>query len=522
MRYFTSTIVFLFLIIIIGEAYAQNPGFNKSKDLLLANFDLKPDEDDVMAAAALASMLKHPDLSGVNTFAVAGAYGRQGGRFITIAVPGLYHQLFGAENQKWTDAHKNWSASVGRAKNKVKAALNGGGRVFVAEAGQSDFTHDVMRAAINEGIPSRTIKENVYVVQHSDWNERQANASKLNWVRNNTSYRKIADGNSNNNGTPGFNNRDQKWLNQAKSNNNRNRTARNFWIEADRVCDNFDASYKNPTIERGGVDFSDCVEVWWIFKIGNKADNIGKFWSRYVTNGNSDGGGGGNPNPTGAQRIQSVKSGKWVSPINGTGTNGAQVVNHPNKSGDARLWNFVDKGSGFVEIKNVRSGRCIAVPGGNTNNGVKLAQWDCRGYQDQQWKRLSRGNGQFSFQNRKTNKCIDLSGGNTNNNVQFQQWDCNAPNQNQRFKLLASNARYGTNTALKVLSIYPNPARDIIQIAFDNSKSETVIVLDTNGKTVLEQKPLLGTSELSLDIAHLKSGLYMIKASGDTFRFVKK
>ena len=41
------------LFSLLGFPKALSQTFNKSTDLLLANFDLKPDEDDVMAAAAL-------------------------------------------------------------------------------------------------------------------------------------------------------------------------------------------------------------------------------------------------------------------------------------------------------------------------------------------------------------------------------------------------------------------------------------------------------------------------------------
>ncbi|MEM6831584.1 MAG: hypothetical protein AAF551_13825, partial [Bacteroidota bacterium] len=79
-------ILTLFLVFCCGISSSfSREYFDKNTDLLLANFDLLPDEDDVMAAAALAGMLQHPDLSGVNYYCVAGAYGIQNGTFITPA-----------------------------------------------------------------------------------------------------------------------------------------------------------------------------------------------------------------------------------------------------------------------------------------------------------------------------------------------------------------------------------------------------------------------------------------------------
>ncbi|UXP31992.1 carbohydrate-binding protein [Reichenbachiella agarivorans] len=263
--------------------------FDKSKDLLLANFDLKPDEDDIHSAAALASMLQHPDLAGIDYYVVAGAYGQQGGTYITSAVPGFYNSLFGTQNQKWTDAHNNWSASVTRVRDKVKSVLNAGGKVFVQEAGQSDFTYDLCQALLNDGVTAATIQSKIIVVQHSQWNEDQATQWKLNWVKNNTDYNKIDDGNSSNS-TPGYNTSNTTWMNQAKAASNPNAASKSYWTQADQICDNWNASWENPNIAGGGVDFSDCSENWWIFNIGSDADNISKFWNRYVVNTPSSGG----------------------------------------------------------------------------------------------------------------------------------------------------------------------------------------------------------------------------------------
>ncbi|WP_158973945.1 hypothetical protein [Cellulophaga sp. L1A9] len=178
-----KSLVFTILFLVLGLPVALSQTFNKNTDLLLANFDLKPDEDDVMAAAALASMLKHPDLSGVDYFAVIGTYGDQNHIFITNGVPDYYNFLFGTENIDWTNAHANWSESVVRAKNKIIPVLNAGGKVFVQEAGQSNFTYDVLQAVIAESVALTKIQSNVISVQHSKYNEKNTTESELNWLK---------------------------------------------------------------------------------------------------------------------------------------------------------------------------------------------------------------------------------------------------------------------------------------------------------------------------------------------------
>src|SRR6056297_1126362 len=53
------------------------PGFDISKDLLIAGYDNRVDLDDIHAHAAFGSIIRHPDYKDLNYFAVYGAYGIQ-------------------------------------------------------------------------------------------------------------------------------------------------------------------------------------------------------------------------------------------------------------------------------------------------------------------------------------------------------------------------------------------------------------------------------------------------------------
>ncbi len=264
--------------------------FDPGKDLLLAQFDSKPDADDIHAQAALGSMLAHPDLADIHCFAVAGAIGIQSGTFIHSE--GLFALAFGVENTDWTDANADWSGSVTRIKNKVRAVLDAGGKVWVQEAGQSNITADWIAALISDGVEETLIKENVIVVQHSDWNESKTAAADLAYVQNKTTYMAIDDGNAEAGDyssrayrgpeTPNYTSLATTWMTDATSASNTNAHTRALWTEADRIIveSGFSGSYS--VIPGGGVDFSDCCENWWIFNIGTDADSVADFWSRYV------------------------------------------------------------------------------------------------------------------------------------------------------------------------------------------------------------------------------------------------
>ncbi len=264
---------------------SAHPAFNKATDILIAQFDNKPDPDDIHSQAALGCMLKHSDLQNVKVYAVQGAYGQQGGVYLDSS--GLFNLIYGPEGANtWTDAHKNWTTSVTRIVNKVKPILQSGGHVWVQEAGQSNITADWIYALINqEGIPTATTKNNITVVQHSTWNEGQTAAADLNYVKANATYVKIADGNSGGNGTPDFNLSDATYLNEVR-NGLANDDAEARWLLADQIIEDYSSitSYNNGSIINGGVDFSDCVENWWILNVGTDADTVRKFWDRFVVN----------------------------------------------------------------------------------------------------------------------------------------------------------------------------------------------------------------------------------------------
>ncbi|KAA1243452.1 RICIN domain-containing protein [Aquimarina sp. RZ0] len=259
----------------------------------------------------------------------------------------------------------------------------------------------------------------------------------------------------------------------------------------------------------------------------NNRNIFGIDWVRVYKPISSGNGGGGTGN---SYNIASVKSRKWISPLNGSSGNGVAIVNHPVREGNAREWSFVDKGNGFAEIKNVRSGRCIGVAGGSVANGAKLVQWNCNNSDDQRWKRVDRGNGQFSFVNKKSGRCIDLSAGNIANNIQFQQWNCNASNQNQRFwilspgKVFSDDLPFDSNDTTSLASFtYPNPTSDILNISKLAKGSRDLKIINMFGKIIIDMNIKSTDDDLILNVGDLPSGMYLLKIDGNqVIKFAKQ
>ncbi len=239
--------------------------FNIEKDLLLVQFDCKTDVDDLHTVAALMTILSHPNFSKINFHAVAGTYGIQEGLYVPPNT--LFNLAFG---DNWTDAHENLKPAVQQVKAKIKATLENQGDIWIAEAGQSDFTAELIKA-IQADLPKIIISERIHVVQHSEWNEQSAAPENLEFVKNHADYHKIPDGNSVGNGTPGFRSADYThWKDKMK-----NPKLIEIWQMAIDISNEYNGKegrYLNEAIAAGGLDFSDLSEVCWILGVQDIKD----------------------------------------------------------------------------------------------------------------------------------------------------------------------------------------------------------------------------------------------------------
>ena len=231
--------------------------FNIEKDLLLAQFDCKTDVDDLHSVAAFATLVSVSEFSKVKYHAVAGTYGIQEGLY--VPANSLFQLAFG---DQWTDAHENFDKAVEKVKTLSKKILNNGGDIWIAEAGQSDFSAALVKAIQND-LQTINTSLRIHIVQHSDWNEKVTSPEKLQFVKQSTDYIKIPDGNVVGNGTPGFRSPEFKdWKTRIG-----NPRLRDIWQHAVDLGTKFNGKedrYNNEAIAAGGLDFSDISETCFI------------------------------------------------------------------------------------------------------------------------------------------------------------------------------------------------------------------------------------------------------------------
>ncbi len=267
----TTILMVIAIIVMSFKSNAQDKiaskaaSFNLEKDLLLVQFDCKTDVDDLHSAAALITLLSDSEFSTINYHAVAGTYGIQEGLYVP---PNVLFQLAFGDN--WTDANEDLKAAVEKVKNKAKATLANQGDIWIAEAGQSDFTAELIKA-IQCDLPEINISQRFHVVQHSDWNEESTSPEHLEFVKKNTDYQKIPDGNVVGNGTPGFRTPEFTYWQEKLT----NPKLFEIWQLALDLSNNYNGKegrYNNEAIAAGGLDFSDLSEVCWILGIQNIND----------------------------------------------------------------------------------------------------------------------------------------------------------------------------------------------------------------------------------------------------------
>ena len=248
--------------------------FNIDKDLLLGHFDCKTDVDDLHSVAAFVTLLSNKEFSKVKYHAVAGTYGIQEGLY--VPANSLFQLAFG---DNWTDAHENFKSAIQKVKTIAKNTLANHGDIWIAEAGQSDFSAELIKA-VQIDLPAIDISKRIHLVQHSDWNEKASSPSSLEFVKQHVAYHKIADGNAVGNGTPGFRSPEfNNWKTRVM-----NPRLQEIWqlaIDLGNTYNGKENRYNNEAIAAGGLDFSDLAETCWILGLGDIKD-IEHFFDRFV------------------------------------------------------------------------------------------------------------------------------------------------------------------------------------------------------------------------------------------------
>ena len=248
--------------------------FDLSKDLLLVHYDFKTDIDDLHSAAAFATLLADKKYSNLNWHAVAGTYGIQEGLYVP---PNKLMKL--AFGSNWSDANEDFDGAVRNVSTVALETLRNNGSIWIADGGQSDFSASLVKEVIKNE-PNLDISSRVHIIQHSNWNEEVTHPDNLAFVKKQTDYHKIPDGNAVDNGTPGF--RSDEVL--RISDFTEDERLLEIWdlaVDLGNQYNGVDDRYLNESVKAGGLDFSDFAEVCWILGLNDIRDSK-EFFTDYM------------------------------------------------------------------------------------------------------------------------------------------------------------------------------------------------------------------------------------------------
>jgi hypothetical protein len=87
------------------------------------------------------------------------------------------------------------------------------------------------------------------------------------------------------------------------------------------------------------------------------------------------------------------------------------------------------------------------------------------------------------------------------------------------FKSTITGVDQPSLSSTRIISIYPNPAKDVIYLVNTPDNAFTVSIYRMNGVLVLST-PVSSTSK-SINVNYLSGGLYLLKVNEQTFKFIK-
>lgn len=252
------TLLALWVLLLLTEESRAAP---TPQDQVYLHYDVAADPDDLQAIIAgkqLADKLNVSPKVIIGTHTYKSEPSSNQYRYLQSQANEIAQAMYGSDYRDVGYNHNGHDNSVAA---EWDAVIQGGGRVYVAEGGPSDFTARVLQRM-------STDTQQVTVVQHSvTWNEVNTEPSALAYVQQNTDYQVVQDGNGVN-ATAGF--RELKTddrIRQLTATNPAWQTAIDYHWEA--------------------VDFSDTVEFLHIMGVGtDQIRNVDDYVS-YIGSGGS-------------------------------------------------------------------------------------------------------------------------------------------------------------------------------------------------------------------------------------------
>jgi len=234
--------------------------------------------------------------------------------------------------------------------------------------------------------------------------------------------------------------------------------------------------------------------------------------------------------------FKNVSTGKYLSVKNSSTANLANIAQYAALN-NASEWSLKSVNNATV-LLNRNSGKAIDVPGSVQNLGTDLVQYSENDNTNQQWNLVSVGGGKYLIQSNLSNHYvlddsasspvdgtnIILYSPNGSTGSSNQQWIMQRVDSTAGASVGAAMTA-GNGAVLSVpggLSIYPNPVRGILHISLKELPEgrPLVQVFAISGTRVYQA--VAGKRHFDIDVSSFAPGVYLVKISGETEKFIKE
>ena len=226
--------------------------------------------------------------------------------------------------------------------------------------------------------------------------------------------------------------------------------------------------------------------------------------------------------------IQNKRSMNLIVPDNNSVSANARLVMwEPLEDNDAQLWSISPVGGNLFQIINKNSG--LAMTGdGHANNLIQTPVNSAN--EAQLWFITPVQTGGYGIVNKKSGYSINNSGGGMTNGTNAIEYTNNihgSLNQQFYFKDMSS-VSIQPDVFFSQIEIYPNPARDFVQVKLEAADANEVVITITDLQGIQQYKTsniltYSGNHTFTIPVSHLTAGIYLVSVyNSNSEKFARK
>ncbi|OEJ99238.1 hypothetical protein A8C32_08700 [Flavivirga aquatica] len=212
--------------------------------------------------------------------------------------------------------------------------------------------------------------------------------------------------------------------------------------------------------------------------------------------------------------LTSTTSNQRLRSVENKNNHDAYMVNPSGKN--EQQWIFKHLGDNIYTIKNKRTQRFLEVPFAACKDGEQVSTYDEVRGDHQKWKVVKNGNAIYGL---KPAHCLgqglDRNFGQLNTNVITHTYHKSNVNQKWKIVLVDNTARLSVdeiNEQENSILLFPNPSRDKVNIE-GLTTGDVIRISNLTGKTLFHKQ--VANDEISIELTHFASGLYLVSISGE-------